>query len=451
MPNGSIKFQLNVDATIIAAPGGFIAANLPVVFQFDANGALIQPAKIWSNRELNPQLSVTLLGTYYLVTFYDQNGAVLNSTPLWWQFPEAIGATVDISIMTPISTIGGNVIFYPTNFGAANPPGTVTSVTFTGDGTVLSSTPSSAVTTSGTLIATLLTHSANLVFAGPVSGPAAAPTFRALVAADIPAVTWNALTAATGDLTLANTTFNTTFNQTSAVNWKWANITPATNSVPQASPNLILAGTYWTGAASAADLWTITSTPGTGTNPVVVLSLTHSGSVTVAQISTNAGLTCGTITSNGMSAAGSINVLNGNSYNMQSSNAAAQKFGQISEEITLSTGGVTTDSAANLLPADALIDAVTAYITQTISGGSTPTTWSAGDAATPARFISTGNALTATTAVVGMNQMKGGVSTDAAGPTQATAAHVRITLDQIPGQGKVRVTVFYRQFTAPTT
>jgi hypothetical protein len=66
--------------------------------------------------------------------------------------------------------------------------GTVTSVTFTGDGTVLSSTPSSAVTGSGTLTAALATQSENLVLAGPSSGSAAAPTFRALVAADLPAI-----------------------------------------------------------------------------------------------------------------------------------------------------------------------------------------------------------------------------------------------------------------------
>jgi hypothetical protein len=64
--------------------------------------------------------------------------------------------------------------------------GTVTSVTFTGDGTVLSSTPDSPVTTTGTLAATLNTQSANLVLAGPTSGAPAAPTFRALVAGDVP-------------------------------------------------------------------------------------------------------------------------------------------------------------------------------------------------------------------------------------------------------------------------
>jgi hypothetical protein len=47
----------------------------------------------------------------------------------------------------------------------------------------------SPVTTSGTLAVTLATQSANLVFAGPTTGVAATPTFRALVAADFPSNT----------------------------------------------------------------------------------------------------------------------------------------------------------------------------------------------------------------------------------------------------------------------
>ena len=129
VPNGSISFQLNVDATVIAAPYGFVCADIPAVFQFDATGALIQPAKLWSNEELNPQLSSTLLGTYYLVTFYDQAGARLNKSPMWWQFPEAANATVDISGMVPYATVGGNVIFYPTSFAIGSiPPPTLTTL-----------------------------------------------------------------------------------------------------------------------------------------------------------------------------------------------------------------------------------------------------------------------------------------------------------------------------------
>jgi hypothetical protein len=56
--------------------------------------------------------------------------------------------------------------------------GSVTSVTFTGDGTVLSSTPSAAITSSGTVTAALNTQTANTYLCGPTSGAAAAPTFK---------------------------------------------------------------------------------------------------------------------------------------------------------------------------------------------------------------------------------------------------------------------------------
>ena len=65
--------------------------------------------------------------------------------------------------------------------------GTVTSV-----GLALPSTlfniSGSPVTTSGTLTGTFVTVASTLVFAGPTSGAAAAPTFRALTSTDIPAL-----------------------------------------------------------------------------------------------------------------------------------------------------------------------------------------------------------------------------------------------------------------------
>jgi hypothetical protein len=77
-----------------------------------------------------------------------------------------------------------------------------------GNGTVTSvalSMPSiftvsgSPVTTSGTLTASLATQSANTVFAGPASGSAASPTFRSLVAADMPLATTSAFGAVKPD------------------------------------------------------------------------------------------------------------------------------------------------------------------------------------------------------------------------------------------------------------
>jgi len=130
-------------------------------------------------------------------------------------------------------------------------------------------------------------------------------------------------------------------------------------------------------------------------------------------------------------------------------NGASWTRGASSEEITLSTVGLTTDSAANLLPADAIIEAVVARITTTIT---TTTNWAVGDTTTSARFSSANATLTAGTTSVGLNHQKGAVSTDATGPTQTAAAKVRITCTgSNPGAGKIRITVFYSAFVAPTS
>ncbi len=84
--------------------------------------------------------------------------------------------------------------------GSAGASGTVTSVGLTMPSAVFD-VANSPVTGSGTLAVTLDTQTANYVWAGPTTGSAAAPTFRALVAADIPAPA--ALTASV--LTLGTT------------------------------------------------------------------------------------------------------------------------------------------------------------------------------------------------------------------------------------------------------
>jgi hypothetical protein len=101
----------------------------------------------------------------------------------------------------------------------------------TGDGTVTSvalAMPSddfdvsgSPVTGSGTLTAAKKTKSANYVLAGPTSGGAAAPTFRALVAADIPGGVGGAptkLTSVGGSPTITGTIdgTNTSFTTSSS-------------------------------------------------------------------------------------------------------------------------------------------------------------------------------------------------------------------------------------------
>ena len=181
LAHGNIAFQLNLDATIIAAPYGFIPASDIVVFQLDANGDIESGADIYSNAELNPQ-NASGLGTYYSVTVYDANNSRMNISPMFWQFTEAANSTVDISNMTAYFT-GGNIIYYP--IPSSSGSGTVTSVGFIDDTDIFSVT-GSPITTSGSIILNFKNENANLFLAGPESGGAAPPTFRALVVADLP-------------------------------------------------------------------------------------------------------------------------------------------------------------------------------------------------------------------------------------------------------------------------
>lgn len=141
-------------------------------------------------------------------------------------------------------------------------------------------------------------------------------------------------------------------------------------------------------------------------------------------------------------------VNDGGNTTQTGANGATRVHGVISELMTLSTVGTTTDSAANLLTADSIIEAVTCRVTTTIT---TATNWSVGDATTAARFSSANSTLTAGTTSVGLNHQQGSVATDAAGPVQVTAAKLRITTTGTPGAGAIRCTVFYTQFTAPTS
>lgn len=98
------------------------------------------------------------------------------------------------------------------------------------------------------------------------------------------AIPWNGLTAATGALSLANGNNATTFNQTSAVNWLWANTTTANLFTTNASPGLNIAANYYTGTASATDNWIMQSSLAAGTNGASTLTFSHTGSSGAATV-----------------------------------------------------------------------------------------------------------------------------------------------------------------------
>ena len=146
----------------------------------------------------------------------------------------------------------------------------------------------------------------------------------------------------------------------------------------------------------------------------------------------------------------SAKIQSGGSFKLMPGTGTGETWveGYATELLTLSTGGTTTDTTANLLPAGAIIEAVVARVTTTIT---TATSWQLGDPTTAGRFTAANSTMVAGTTDIGILHWSGAVSTLAAGPSQAAAAKVRVTTVGTPGAGAIRITVFYRTFSAPTS
>jgi hypothetical protein len=117
--------------------------------------------------------------------------------------------------------------------------GTVTSVTFTGDGVVDSSTPSAAVTTSGTVAATLLPQSAFTVFGNFTSG-SANPSFSNAPSIG-PFITFNGSTSGSQPFGCVPTATCTSLGSTT-VKAAFVNYNTATNCVTNGSCGSATAG-----------------------------------------------------------------------------------------------------------------------------------------------------------------------------------------------------------------
>ena len=121
----------------------------------------------------------------------------------------------------------GDSQYYGTNGSATRgwyslPSTGVTSVAFEDDSAIpIYEVTGSPVTSSGTLTITLSTQAANTFFAGPSSGAATEPTFRAIVAADVPTLNQNT-TGTAGNITA---TSNSTLTTLSSLSLPYAQLT----------------------------------------------------------------------------------------------------------------------------------------------------------------------------------------------------------------------------------
>lgn len=328
IPNGSISLQLNVDATVIASPGGFVSGNVPFVFQFDANGNLVQPCLIWSNAELNPQNSLGL-GTYYLVTIYDQNGCAVNKVPLWWQFTEAAGSTVDISTMTAYAVTGGNVIYYPSSFQIPTPSLTSLGGVYANSGAT--SKWINAINTNGSVT---------------LSQPSFSDINGTISAAQLP----NPMT--------------------------FTNLTASGLITAQANIQLGVAGTTggvitMEGATSGSCTITAPAVAGTSTNPIVFSNSLNIPSGTVYAINTDTGIS--------RTAAATIAVGNGAAGNASGTIVAASLTGLTGQLTPNAAGGIAVGTTA--LPFSSVwIGSTSAHNTQITGAFTGNRTWTIPDA-----------------------------------------------------------------------
>lgn len=206
------------------------------------------------------------------------------------------------------------------NYGAGGGSGSVTSVGLSLPS--IFSVTGSPVTTSGTLTGALATQSPNAIFAGPTTGSAAAPTFRALVAGDIPDISATYLTTSSasstylpltggtissnltisGNLTVSGTT--TTLNSTTLAiadkNIELAKVASPTDTTADGAGITVKGTTDHTwNWADATDAWTSSEHIDIATgktfrvNNVSVLSATALGSSVVSSSLTSVGTLIG--------------------------------------------------------------------------------------------------------------------------------------------------------------
>jgi hypothetical protein len=172
--------------------------------------------------------TITVASTASALTFSDSLVNTSGTVTL-------VGDTASPSASQYYGTNSGSTLGY---YNLPSPgTGTVTSVALSTPG-VLYTVSGSPITTSGTLTLTLNTQTANTVFAGPTTGSAATPTFRALVNADVSTLTVANISGTTNSTLTTLSSLSLPYSQLSGSVPTWnqnttgtaANITASTNS-----------------------------------------------------------------------------------------------------------------------------------------------------------------------------------------------------------------------------
>jgi hypothetical protein len=294
--NGSTVTNPNFNGTTPAAPAGSINS----VWQSDGSGNV-------SSYIPTPAVTIAKVSHQWLDSYTASTGAFTQSQPAFTDISGTLslakgGTGVDLSasggstfvlaqdashVISARALVSGDI---PNN--AANTTGSAASLSVTGQTglfTVVGLTSTNRAKTVRDAADTILELGGSYTPTGTWTSMTlvtpALGTPASGVLTNCTGYLWNNLANATGALTLANGTNGTELDHTSAVTIAFKNTTAATSGTSQSSPLLKQSGTYWNGAASAEDYWTIQDVVANGTNGTSTLTFTHSGSTGIAAVS----------------------------------------------------------------------------------------------------------------------------------------------------------------------
>lgn len=289
----------------------------------------------------------------------------------------------------------------------------------------------SPVTTSGTLTGTLATQTANYVFAGPTTGSAAAPTFRALVAADIPDISATYLTL-TGTRTASGTY---TFSGTVNLSGTWQ-VNGTSVTADGAELNVLDGATAGSAVASKAVVLDANKDFNFGTGDVSCTDLTTTGNVVVG----------GNLTVNG-----TTTTINATSVSVDDINIVLGDTASPSDA-TADGGGITlkgtTDKTFNW------VDATDAWTSSEhlnlltgkefkINGTSVLSATALGSGVTSSSLTSLGTVTTGTWSATAIGVTKGGTGLTAIAKGCILAANDTDTLTAVDGGGSTDKLLLY--------